>query len=258
MNHHAINPVGLTRFLRAAMFTALLAGLVPVATANPPPPEWAGEDDTTSQRYIFTTDNPMAMAEEFDNEYGNPALQVTVDSETAPGFGSGWQDPDDDGVTREDSGGAWELGPNGDITVSVPFADELSEGFSYDVDFFVNIVYATGFYGPPSPGIESHTPDSETVSVQPGFDTAGPVSWDLMVWEGTLTDVQTNTLSFVADSTGEFGSLVDTYEVYTDFTLVPEPATYAAIFGGVAFLAVAAGRRWRRHGRGHGLVNRMD
>lgn len=220
------------------------------AHATPSGPEWAGSANTTHQRDIFPDDGQMRMAEDFEenqNTYGGSNLEISVGA-----LGEGWQDPEGNpsfNVTRSDSGGAWDLGLDGDMTWAVSFAPPLGAGETYDVDYFVNVVFEHGLFDQPELSITGY-PNIPEGAVTTGFDPAedSPFrSWSLITWDGTLTGVNSNELSFVLDAGGDDGSLIDTYDVYTQYALIPEPGAYAAILGGgvLLFLLVRRSRRGR-------------
>lgn len=218
--------------------TAVLAQVIPA-------PSWFEGPNVTYQSYLFTTDSLNPAPDTVVNSFGDP--QATVVYVPYIGVGVGWQDPNEISIQRE--GGAWDLGPDGSITVSVPFAppsEPLDPGYSYTVNVFVQVVYepTPGFYNIPDIIMSAGT-ISETAT-DPFFAPDGYFWWGLLTGQGTVEGLQTNVLTFLIDATGSTGSLVDTVEIYTRYEIIPEPHTVAFALGGFALLATVLFRRRRR------------
>lgn len=229
----------LARFLLGCLVIGFFASSLEAQSS----PSWAGDSGTTRQTYIFPTDT-LIGSEDFSNAYGTPALQVTLDTTTNPGFGTGWQDPNGPFVTRASNGGAFDLGVEGSVAVTVPFAPP---GGGYEMEYFVNVVFEDSFYVQPTLGISGYT-ISPTTQLSPNIDSDPFYDWTLANYTGTLSSVSQNSVTFFASTpggiTGPDGALVDTFEVYT--RVIPEPGTYAALLGGVAAVVALYRRRTRQ------------
>jgi hypothetical protein len=147
------------------------------------------------------------------------------------GVGTGYQDPlEPTEIHRVD--GAWDLGPDGSISLDIPVAPTPGPGESYIVDVFVAVVYepTLGIFNVPD---IIYTPASiASTSENPIFEPDGDFFfWGLKTSETTIGNVPTELISVLIDATGASGSLIDTVEVHTRYTLVPEPSVYALVFG---------------------------
>jgi hypothetical protein len=202
---------------------ALAAGGLSDASAATPLPGWYGEPDTTRQGYLFTDGSLTPAPEIIENPYGTPVATVTTG-----GFSDGWQDPlapfDLAGVADD---GAWDLGTAGAISVILEVAENPPEpGTFYRIEFQV---YAVAYFGITAlPGLETIglTPENLTVSqtlvaTDPGFPGA---SWQGLKWTGSFDNVTTNQASFALKAPSDNISVVDTFEVFTQVTVVPEPS----------------------------------
>src|SRR5690606_10388060 len=130
-------------------------------------------------------------------EWGS--LLVTVDSVTNPLFGTGWQDPDEDSVSRADNGGAFDLGMAGSIAVTLPVGQ--SSGGDYSIEYFVNFIYATFLYDAPELSISGYSTDP-SFTLTSGVDATGFPTWDGRTYTGTLSGISEESLTFVASTPG--------------------------------------------------------
>jgi len=228
---------------------AALSLPVLMALAQPiPAPSWSADPTVTFQSYLFTTDSLTPTPDSVANAFGDPEAWVVF----VPyiGVGTGWQDPDQISIQRD--GGAWDLGPDGSITVSVPFAPptaQLEPGYRYLVNLFVQVVYepTPGFYH--LPDIILSTMSVVESSTNPMFAQDGFFWWGLLTGESTFETLTSNSVTVLIDATGSTGSLVDTVVIYTRYEVIPEPHTVAFALGCVALLTVMLVRR-RRSGSG--------
>jgi len=203
---------------RIGLFGCAIAALA-AATGAHAQPQWAGAANTTEQNFRFTTPHLQAGAEALRNPYGNPQAAVVV---TAP-FGTGWQDPtaafSTSGVNED---GAWDLGPEGTITVTLPFAPTLTDpGLSYRLEFHVRLVaYEIPVALPvvTAPGLGLEGVSSSVVTVKQ--ETLG--RYRAVTWTAAAAVAQGNAVSLLFTATSQ-GALIDEIEVHTRYTVVGVP-----------------------------------
>lgn len=222
----------LTRFPLLA--AALAAGGLSDAFAATPLPEWYGEPDTTRQGYLFTNGSLTPAPEILDNPYGTPVATVATGD-----FSDGWQDPlapfDLAGVADD---GAWDLGTAGAITVMLEVAEDPPEpGTFYRIQFQVYAVAYLGITG--LPGLDTMGLTAEDLTLSQSLVATDPqfpgATWQGLKWTGTFDNVTTNQVAFAVKAPGNNISVVDTFEVFTQVTLVPEPSSSLMILA--SFLA---------------------
>jgi len=207
-----------------AVVTIFAGGGIEIVGAATPLPAWYGQANTTREGYEFTNASLTPAATLLENANGTPAAVVSLGS-----FADGWQDPANpvqlSGVAQN---GAWDLGTAGAITVQCAVAaNPPVAGTFYRIDFEVYVVAYKGITALPSLntlGLAANdlTLTQTTVAVDPVFPGA---TWEGLKWTGYFDNVSTNTVSFAAQSPTNNTSIVDTYEVFTRATLVPEPST---------------------------------
>jgi hypothetical protein len=204
------------------------------AIAATPIPTWYGEPDTTRQGYEFTDGSFSPVPEVLENPYGTPVASVTLG-----GFSDGWQDPDSEfdltGVLED---GAWDLGTAGAITVILKVAEDPPEpGSFYRIQFQIYVVAYLGITALPSLdtlglAAEDLTLSQSLVAPDPLFPGA---TWQGRTWTGYFDSVTTNQIGFAVKAPANNTSVVDTFEVFTQVTLIPEPS--AALMILASFLA---------------------
>ena len=143
------------------------------------------------------------------------------------GYSDGWQDPanpiDLSGISND---GAWDLGTSGFISVLCHVASAPPPpGSYYRVDFQVYVVAYRGITSLPSMdtvGVTVLDPEysQSTVGPDPGFPGA---TWEGSVWTGYVDQLGAGDLTFAIRAPVNNTSVVDTMEVFTKLTLVPEP-----------------------------------
>ena len=216
-----------------------------------PEPDWSNQDGLmTFQQFNFLTDAVSGVPDASSNAFGQAEFSVTVIPEGA--FGEGWQDPDGDGLARDNNGGTWDVGPEGSILVSVPIG-EITNGGSFpgfNVEFLVNVIGLQGdpFAALPVLSFPGQADVSESQVSEGIVEAAGIAgNWTYRSWSGgAVQGVQQETLNFLISSVPDPTSLIDSIEIYTNATVIPEPRVYALFFGlAVGFLVVA-----RRRSRG--------
>lgn len=194
-------------------------------------PSWAGEAGTTHHTYTFSTDDATPEAGIAQSTFGTPDLMVTLGLAS-----SGWQNPGEEftspGVNDD---GAWDLGNQGYMEISLPVAAAAAAvGTHYRIDF---VVFVTGMVTPTA------MPSLSAVGLNPQdlviLNETGPMDgmlshWDNRTWTGYYDSVTADSIS-LRISAPSTGSVIDTFEVYTRLTVVPEPSSaLLAMFAGVA------------------------
>lgn len=184
-------------------------------------PVWAGGPATTVQRFDFTTAVETVAPDTAMNPLG--VASAEVDPVIPPG--SGWQDPSGQFVTAGINGGdgAWDLGPNGLIEVTVPVSPVPPGGLSYDIEFHIKAIVYQGPVQRPGLTIagQAITGFQETlvlVEQDPPFG-----GYYRVTWTGTVDEADVENLDFVVAATS-FGALVDSIEVHTRYSLNKAPA----------------------------------
>lgn len=205
------------------MFRSALILAFPAAAAQAivTIPVWHEDPQTTYTSFAFTTNNPTAAPESFDNDYGTPALSV------APGpFASG------DNGWRSNKG-AWDLGREGTLTITIPISSAADASLPKNVEVFVNFIWYSGpFTVTPVYTVADHTPVFSATEGELVEPDGALGSWQRTVWSASFEDVTTDTLTLVM--TGAFnGSVVDDVILYTRYAAIPEP-------GAATFLVLAA------------------
>lgn len=185
-------------------------------------PLWYGQPGTTRQGYTFGTASTTPAASPLENAYGAVSSQIT------PGaFSDGWQNPlepvDLSGVNAD---GSWDLGMAGKFTVTIPLAPSApAPGFHYRVDFQVCAVGYLGITSLPNFSLTGVTPSGLSmtqalVGVDPIFPGA---SWTSRTWTGFFDTTSSSPLQFNITAPANNTSVIDTVEVFTRYTLIPEP-----------------------------------
>ncbi len=198
------------------------------ATGATPLPPWHGTPGSTQQGYLFGNGSLTPTPDILDNPYGTPAATVV----TGP-FSDDWQDPD---ATYDLAGvnddGAWDLGKTGTITIVLPFTQfAASPGVTYRVDFEVYTVAYLGISALPlftSPGqtASALTLSQNTVATDPLFPGA---TWQGLNWTGYFENLTSNTITFAIKAPANNTSVVDSIEVFTHVTVIPEPSAFLLV-----------------------------
>lgn len=217
--------------------------MFPVRAATPLP-SWYGQRDTTRQGYEFTSGSLTPLPNIAENPY-----QVSMATVVLGSFSDGWQEPgnlpwpavnDLNGINND---GAWDIGVAGAITVQCKVAaNPPPPGMFYRIDFQVYVVAYRGITALPnfdSQGLmaEDLALTQSTVGPDPFFPGA---TWEGRKWTGSFNNVSTNVVSFGITAPTINITVVDTMEVFTRATLVPEPSVC-----GLWMMAVSA-LIWRR------------
>ncbi len=227
-------------FFRTAAL--LIAGGGGALHATLSPPSWYGEPGTTRQEFYFDTDSQSASANVLENPCGDSIVTVTLGP-----YSTGWQDPDNEfDFNRSGGDGAWDLGMGGYLSVDVPFAASPAGGGDwYRVDFHVEAVaYDAGAFAV-LPGFhgEGHTARDLAVSKVLVEDVPPLASWEGLTWTGYYDHVTSNEVGFRVQAPANNVSVVDNLEVFTRFTIVPEPSSATLL---VVILTMGAAQQRRR------------
>jgi hypothetical protein len=231
-------------FSRFSLLTLLplvvwaLGGLSPAATVIP---IWAGDPGTTQQEYQFDTNSLSPMANALANPFGTPAGTVSI----TDFFASGWQDPSSaSALSGVASDGAWDVGREGTFTVDVPFSPGAPPaGSYYRVDFHVHVVayQLAGISAVPDlvdGGMTVHDPSFDQITIAPDPEFAA-AKWEGLTWAGYFDGVtDPSPISFQIKAPASTLSVLDTVEVFTRYSLIPEPSVPLLVMAGVAILGV--------------------
>lgn len=221
----------------AAILAAGGAGLLSAAT---PLPSWNGDPGSTRQGYLFNTGSLSPTANILSNSYGVPVANVTLGN-----FTSGWQDPAGQYTNPgADGDGAWDLGVSGFIDINVPIATApAAPGSYYQVDFQVWVVAYKGITALPlfeTIGLSAEDLASSEVLVAPDPEFPG-ATWQGLTWTGYFDNLTQDDVTIRIKAPSNNISVIDTVEVFTLTTLVPEPSSILLLLP--AAVAVALRRR---------------
>lgn len=247
--------LSLIKFSHAAIFMKpfpLFLFLISVvtasmATAATPLPTWVADPTTTRQGYEFNTGSLTPMANTLDNTNGVPMTTITL------GVGSdGWQKPGNlpkpavnatNGVTYD---GAYDLGILGTIVSDIAFAPTAaSPGTYYRVYFQLYTVDYEGITKVPD-----FFPNNLTVmdlAMTKVFVANDPrigfATWQGLTWTGYFDNVTSNNLAFGIIAPNNNTSIIDTYEVFTRYEVIPETSTNLLALGSTLLLMAYRRRR---------------
>lgn len=211
------------------LFLAWSGGVVVLSAATPLPP-WYGQPNSTRQGYYFDTNSQSPAANVLENPHGTPGATIVLGN-----FSDGYQDPgnsiDLNGVNND---GAWDLGISGTITVQLNGAPAPPPPGSYYRFYFeVYVVSYQGITALPLFEAVGLTPvdpvrQQSLVAPDPLFPSA---TWEGITWTGYFDNVLTNDLTFRIKAPSNNTSVVDSLEVFTHYTLVPEPSATLFVLG---------------------------
>ncbi|RYD24522.1 MAG: hypothetical protein EOP87_25950 [Verrucomicrobiaceae bacterium] len=220
--------------LALRIFIASAGGILGASAATPVP-AWFGGPNSTHQAFLFTSNDTTPDANTVQNPYGTPVSTVTLG-----GFATGWQNPanpiQQSGALAD---GAWDLGTAGSITVQMNAALNPAPVGSFYRTFFH--VYAVAYEA--SGFVE--LPTFETVGLSPVdllrtqslvLNKPPGASYQGILWTGYVDNLTTNSLTFRLNSPAASLSVVDSFEVFTQYQLIPEPSA--------AFLLIAPALAW--------------
>lgn len=217
--------------LRVLLAAALSTGCAMAAT---PVPSWFGLN-STHQAYFFGTGSTTPTADTLANPYGTPVATVTLGT-----FADGWQNPaeefDNPGLNGD---GAWDLGINGNISINMlAAATTPAPGTFYRVQFEIHTVAYEGITPLPvfdTLGLTAHDLQ-QTVTTEGPDPLVSGAFWRRVKWTGYFDNLSTNALTFLLTPPTNKTSQIDSFEVFTQYQVVPEPSA--------AILLVAPALGW--------------
>jgi hypothetical protein len=205
----------------------VLAGTAVLRAATPLPP-WYLEPDTTREGYQFTSGSLNPLPEIDENPNGTPAAEVVVGE-----FSDGWQNPAVPWASHGLIGdGAWDLGVAGTFSVlSKIAADPPTPDSVFRVDFLIYVAYLydSNIIVAPELDIVGQSP-LDLAYTDVALGTVSNRTYRGRTWTGYLENVTTNQIEWVAStptvtSGTEPTAVLDTVEIFTKVTVVPEPSS---------------------------------
>lgn len=205
----------------------MLLALGPAAYASTPLPTWYGDAGTTREGFRFSTSSLPPSPEINENPFGTAVSQVILGD-----FAAGYQSPADEFATNGvDKDGAWDLGVAGSFSMACKIAASApAPGETYRVDFLIYAVYYLDspiIVAPQLDTLGLTAQDLVVTSQQVGHDGFRPYigkTWtgyfDGVTSDGVGVAVRVPTVSSGPKPT----TVLDTFEVFTRVTVVPEPA----------------------------------
>lgn len=211
------------------------AGGLLSATAATPVPAWYGGANSTYQAFLFSSDDLTPDANTLENPYGSPVSTVTLGE-----FTTGWQSPL---VPNKQHGaipdGAWDLGVAGGITVQMNAAQDPAPLGSFYRTYFqiYTVAYeASGFVELPTfeavglSAVDLVRTQSLVLNKPPG------ASYQSILWTGYIDNMTDNSLTFRLNGSASTLSVIDSFEVFTQYQVIPEPSA--------SFLLIAPALAW--------------
>ena len=222
--------------------------------ADPSPPEWDGDPGSIYLKYLFPAD-------EFSPEFPAGGLSPDPDGYVSPfpldipsilinvgADGTGWQEPDTIDRTFTDDHGAWDIGQDGSIDISLKLGEQASmPGFTgYNIEYQFNAItwVFTSFSEFPDLQIDGYNPEDD--QVQDTFleaDVFG--NWYNRTFTGSVFGIMEDNLSFsIFSANPGLISVIDSIEVF----VIPEPGSLMLmlIFLGSAGILLMSSRKRRR------------
>ena len=227
--------------LPIAIFLASSGGVLLVSAATPLP-LWYPGPDTTRQGYNFDTVSLTPPPNVVSNPYGTPLTTITLGT-----FSDGWQEPgnlpppavnDTNGVAYD---GAYDLGISGTVITQLAFASTVAApGTYYRVYFQVYTVAYFGITALPAFNPVALSPTAlvrtqSFVANDPYFPGA---TWQGVRWTGYFDNVTSNSLTLGITAPVNNTTIVDTFEVFTRFELIPETSSSLLALGSAVVLMI--------------------
>ena len=231
----------------ASLALCIFVSLAPSSTfAASTLPLWYNQADVlhTRQGHLFGTNDLTPTPDINSNANGTAQTIVNLGQ-----FADGWQEPNtiqqsgvdvDPDPNNRTGDGAWDLGIAGSIETGINFAPSTPQpGMFYDVEFQI---YAVAFSSLQRlPEFEAVGLSSQDLSYSQET-VEGPLvlnaTWEGMMWTGTFKNVDSSSLTirFNVPTDVNSTSIIDSYEVFTRYTLVPEPSASAMLLGSLLVL----------------------
>lgn len=187
-------------------------------------PSWNGQPNTTSQVFQFTTGSTTPGPNSSSNPYGTATGVVDQGA-----VGNGWEDPNTQfSNPGHDGDGSWDvgLGSDGSLSFNVPVAPGmLAPGQSYRIDIMIFAHVFVSLAQPPVPSVDGLAPGDLVLQNQGVLSTYGMTgaTWQYRTWTGTLEDYTSGAITVALTPPNGAVSAIDRVEIYTQYTLVPEP-----------------------------------
>jgi len=205
-----------------------------VARAAIAAPSWAGDPGSTGQEFLFTSTADPAPANVDDNPFGSPTADISFGAGA-----SGWQDPADGifALSGANSDGAWDVGVGGGVGTTIAIAAAPpGPGTFYQVEFVVTVVAYDDLpvlpeFSVPGGTVLGLAMSEQVIANDPIIPGA---TWTARTWTGTVDGVNGDTVEFVAAAPPGGLSVIDDFEVFTRFVVVPEPTSALLVLVGGA------------------------
>lgn len=197
------------------------------ATAAVVLPSWHGAPNTTSQVFLFNTASTSPAPNASGNPYGTTSASVDVGF-----FGNGWENPADLPLSNpgHDGDGAWDVGAgsDGSITFQVPVAPgSPGPGLSYRLDIMIYAIAYRDLQQLPVASVVGLAPGDLVLTSSNILSTRLPAgTWRELTWQGVKENHGTGAITVALTPPSGAVSVIDRVEIYTRFTVVPEPSSF--------------------------------
>ncbi len=200
-------------------------------------PSWFGAPNTTSQVFLFNTASTSPTPNSSVNPYGTTSASVDVGL-----FGNGWEDPASLPLSNpgHDGDGAWDIGAgtDGSITFEVPVAPgSPGAGLSYRLDIMIYAVAYRDLQQLPLPSVLGLAPGDLVLTSNNVLSSRLPAgTWRELTWQAQKQDHMTGAITVALTPPNGAVSVIDRVEIYTRFTVVPEPSSFLlSLVAGLVF-----------------------
>lgn len=190
-------------------------------------PSWFGDPNTTSQVFLFNSASTSPTPNSSGNPYGTTSASVDVGL-----FGNGWEDPANLPLSNpgHDGDGAWDVGAgnDGSITFEVPVAPgSPGLGQSYRLDILIYAVAYRDLQQLPLPSVLGLAPGDLVLTSNNVLSSRLPAgTWRELTWLAEKQDHMTGAITVALTPPDGAVSVIDRVEIYTRFTVVPEPSSF--------------------------------
>lgn len=192
--------------------------LIPVCRAGILHPDWSGDSGTTSQYFLFASDDNPAAPDGGSNPYGTTECVVDPDEVAA-----GWMAPDPNDPSNDftyDGTGVWAIGP-GTMQVDIPTSSTPAP--LYETDLFVDIICFVDINQLPTLQIDGTVLSPSSSDTFEHKDEGKPGEWRHYTWSG-LVEHNSPSLGVTVVGDLDSGSTIDTLSLETRTSPIPEPS----------------------------------